>query len=356
MLLSTALSLLLLGSTVEWQLISNERPVSNQEVVLVNSRAEGMGRGKTNAKGVVRFEVDAETNPFVFAGTVYEDVAYLSPAVSTKSKPTQPHRFEVYPSTLSKESLEIFDASIYFEVRGKDLIVHQSFWVKNSSGSSVRSAENDAVFSFMVPNSAFDFRYGEGFQRGEVENQGNSVLIKRPLYPGDSYFSFQYSVDSPRWSLELAQSFSLPVRNLSLLSNSSNIRFNDPKIESSFEKFYAGELRRVYLSKPDSSEFTVQLSGLPLNIPWTWWFPLALSIALLFSLLIPQNESKRTEASKDFKDLIEEWTYLHRLYESSSLDEKTYRLRKLDLVEQLLPFFDKDFYETHKSSLQEKSV
>jgi hypothetical protein len=351
MIVALSLPVLLFGFFVQWELTSENQPIARHEVVLINSKGEGIDRAITDNKGVVRFNIDQEANPVVFAATAFQEVAYISKGISTKTSGSGPHSFVVFPSTVSKNALKISELSIFFEILGKELIVHQNFWIENTSQNSVRASPEDGVFQFTVPSRAFDFRYGDGFQRGEVENRGNTVVVKSALYPGFTYFSFRYSVDSPRWSLSLPQRFSLPVERLSLLSNRPQIRFQEPQLSEAFEKFYAGDRRRVFVGSPGTSDFDVRLSRLPLNIPWTWWFPLALSSLMLLLALLPHQRESSATTSRALDDLLEEWIYLQRLHETNHIDERDYRLRKVDLVEQLLPYFDRELYENQRSSV-----
>lgn len=351
MLLSLFVSLILTSRNVSVEISSPDKKIQNQEVVLIKLEQEPkpIGNAKTNSKGVAKIQADFNDSDRIAAYTEFEGLSYFSDLFPASQLPKTGLKIEVFYSKASDPAVIVSEFQMLLKRNEAMLDIEESFVIDNPTQSTIvgqKEHPEDApeIFRFSIPKSAFNLSYGQGFRRGEVQIDGNDIVVQSPLMPGKSYYSIYYSIDRPHYSASLERKFSLPVGRIELALNDPRMKINSPAVESNGRRLFDNQNLYLFTSAGvDDGTFTIEVSGLPWNIPLSWWLPFALFICALVLLQFGgalkevSTESKTDEA--DRKKLLLELKKLERLDESKMISKSEYFERKLKLLQKISHFY-----------------
>lgn len=351
MLLSLFVSLILTSRTVQVEVRTPDKKIEKHEVVLIKLEQEPkpIGNAKTNSKGIATIKADFSDNDRIAAYTEFEGLSYFSDLYPASQLPKSGLKIKVFYSKASDPAVVVSEFQMLLKRNEAMLDVEESFVIDNPTQSTIvgeKEHPEDApeIFRFSIPKSAFNLSYGQGFRRGEVQIDGNDIVVQSPLMPGKSYYSIYYSIDRPHHSASLERKFSLPIDRIELALNDSRMKINSPAVASNGLRLFDNQNLYLFTSPGvRDGMFTVEVSGLPWNIPLSWWLPFALFICALILLQFGgglkevSTESKADETER--KKLLLELKKLERLDESKMISKSEYFERKLKILQKISHFY-----------------
>lgn len=347
-----ALGSLLIGLSIEFQVLSNKDPLPGQDVQLqrlVGGQLSFVASGVSGETGRIRFEIEQEENLAAryFATTSYQGQNFYSPAVVPEQFQAGPFPLQVFRPKASSEGLFIKELQKSFRVVGKQLIVEESLLVSNPTDyllTGERTPEGREVFRIPVPRGIFNWFRLYGLD-DNFRIDGNDLVITKALSPGDHFFSYGYRVVEPRIRFDASRDFRLPIERLRVSVNHSRMKINsDFELLSQGRSFYRNEWVQNYqVQTPPSftGRLSLSVSGLSWNIPLSWWLPLfGLLLCILFAVGA-QNfiRTRLTDDRRSLEPLLQELNDLDRLLEEKMIDRREYRSRRFQILQKLVPLY-----------------
>ncbi len=346
-----SLGLLIFAAELEVNAKIGNQALKGQKLRLVElsqGDAEPVLDVTSSDQGKARFKFNPKNDRAYVVFTLYEGEPYSTEIVPGSKLPQKALVLQVYERTESLEDLSIENVS--FAIRSVEgrLEIEESFNVLNSGSKTVASTPGPKaeVLRLRLPKKIFNLRYGQGFDEEHTRVEGNDLIITKSVRPGSHYFSLNYEIDQPRISVEFDRSFSRPVNSVEVFLNEEALKLSGLEFVTTGEKFYSAEMGRVFTAqlKPPATEFSFKVSGLPANIPWTWWLPYVLLAVYLIALMSVKSlkapQSSLIEQKK--RDLLMELKQIQILREKNLMDTREYEHKKLLILEQLVPHYSQD--------------
>lgn len=214
---SGLLFLLIATKTIHFEVHLGNNLASQVEVQLLNlgQEVKPIETKKTDTRGRVSFSVDPKKYPQVVGFREESGLSYFSDLIPVAQASAHPYPIRTYSSIAHSPDLKIRTLSLGIDERPTDLFIEETIEVYNPtqftiSGGDPKNEENPEVFRFSLPTGTFNLMYGKGFQRDEVQINGNDILVLSPLTPGRHLFSLQYSLEPAHFSKEVQIQFSIP--------------------------------------------------------------------------------------------------------------------------------------------------
>lgn len=353
MFLTLLLSSLLTSSSVEAELILGEEPLADHQVYLLalsSGKAEEIERKKTNQNGRVKFQLPEENqNERYSIVTSIDGLAYYSEIFSPSRPMKKLYRIQTYPTAEQLDEVFVSELSIMIIKQGVELSIEESFVINNPTSKTLRgqriagSEGQYEAFRFSIPSQAFNLRYGFGFEQGSIGYDGDSVLQKKPVYPGRTYHSLSYELDKPRISVDLGREFSIPVKKLSIASNDSDLRLKGVPLQAKGQRLFRGESLYLYEAQLDGQkQIDLVLAGLPLNLPLSWFVPVLGVLFIIFSLSLKSASQPHSPGELNMNkksELLKELALVKQLKERGLIDASEFQRRKLDLLKMLSIYY-----------------
>jgi len=345
--------------SVDARVVLEGKPLPNQPVLLVSlggGEARRISEGRTNSSGLAKLELEQSSTSRTFAiATYFEEVPYFGPVFSVDRIPTEPLEIEVFRSLSSSPEVRIRSWQTLVWSRSPNVVIEESFSVLNPTDKVISgelTGEAREVFRISIPRHAFQLAFGEGFQRDALRYEGNEVVIEAPLFPGETYFSMQYSLDKVRYSTSLDKKVSIPVDRIEVASNDSRLRYS-MALAATGSRVYRDEVIHLFEKNLDPAQksWSLSISGFPLNIPVSWFLPLVFLplIALGFFIDRAQGQGRHSELSEERKlekrKLLEDLLVTLKMYQQGLLDGREYQMKRLRLIQSL-----SELYPQSKSS------
>lgn len=303
---------------------------------------------RTNSRGRVRFDIPSSETPKRFvASTLFDNETYFSPVISSESQENLNFPLQVFEARASQEGLVIKNLSIAARYLNQQLIIEESYTVENRSSYLLRGLplpEGPSLFQIQVPEGIFRWMPLFGFAQNDFRADGNTLHISKPLQPGEHFFAYSYVVDNPHIEFELSRDFDIPIESVELSTNSQEMGFDwfGQALPTASSKFYRNEWLQLYEAPaPSSGSLQLQLTGLPWNIPWSWWLPLiGLGLFLAISFLAQsQMRGNLRQSSLNRQEFLAELNKLEFLRSQRLIDQKEYRSRKISTLQKLVPLY-----------------
>lgn len=322
------------------------KPVAGQSVELYGVEGEEQKLHlvrKTDTSGTVTFQIPENKNLQLIVRTVYEDISYFSNVLSAALLPKEAVPLVIYKTAETSEKLQVADLRIFLSELDEGLRVEQSMIFDNSSEFTVvgpKNAQQPEVIRFALPPSAYDLRFGEGFEEKETRIEGNDIVITRPLPPGITSFSLAYSVERTGLSYAFTQKFSVPVFNVSVASTMQRLKFDGLSFKETGSQFYNGVLLKpLQASDLHQKEVRFQIRGFPLPIRAVQTLPAVFFLLLLIlTFLFMRRPLQKIDIGSRQK-LLEELLLLRKLKQKDLITEAAYQKKRLRVLEKLLPYY-----------------
>jgi len=350
MILGFVLATFLTGAQIEVIAKVGDQPLGGQLlrlVQVVQGEADGLKEVRTNPAGKARFDFQAkkasEDSAYVVI-TFVDGEVYSTSVFSSASPPKTPLLLQTFKSSNEIAALRISSVAYAFKQsdEGK-LQVEESFTVENPTQNTI-SPEDPKVSTFKLdlPAQVFNFSYGAGFSEDTTKVEGNQIAVSTRLRPGSHYFSMTYEIDKARHSYSFKKNYSLPVDRVEAFLNHPSLGLPGFIAEKE-QKFYQGGWGRLFYQPLEGQKtFSLKLTGLPLNIPWSWWMPFVILTLLgLGALGLKRIPSQETNSiPEDKKDLLAAVKSLRKLRGKNLISPKEYENKKLMLLELLVPHYE----------------
>ncbi|MDB5037576.1 MAG: hypothetical protein JWQ35_1104 [Bacteriovoracaceae bacterium] len=351
MILSSLLLSFLIGANVQVEIELNNTPVAKQKVELFGFREGDQLLNKeqnTDSAGHTQFAIDTKSDMNMVIRSIYEGVQYFSQPFSAAYPPTKPIEIKVYKTVKSDEHIGIKDLRLFLSTDKEDLKIDEEILVENRSQFTVKGVETEQggnigseVLRIGLPSGTHDLKFGQGFEEKETRFDGNDIVTSHPLIPGFTRFSIQYSVERSAMSAELSRKFSLPIKQLSLATDSHEMKLSGLPFIRGADKFFAGKMDPTYtVDLHGEREFKLSIHGLPLKIRSSQILPFILFFILLL-LMLPLLKKASPELSEENKKaLLKKIVLIKRMREKSLIDESEFQARRLKILERLIPFYE----------------
>lgn len=327
-----------------------DKPLAGQLlrlVEVVQGKADGVKEERTNAQGKARFDFTikkgSEESAYVVV-TFVDGEAYTTGVFNSARLPKVPLVLQTFENSNEVSKLSISSVSYAFKLNeANQLEVEESFTVENPTQKTISSSDPKvAILKLDLPAQVFNFRYGDGFSEDTTQVEGNQIVVSTNFRPGSHYFSMNYEIDKARLSYSFKKNYSLPVQRVEAFLNHESLGlpgFN----EEADRKFYQETWGRLFFKDlKGEKSFSLKLTGLPLNVPWSWWMPFVLLICLGIGVLalnrIRNQESSETPQNK--RDLLMALKSLKQVRAKNLISTKEYENKKLMLLELLVPHYE----------------
>jgi|GEM_PF-4324109 len=340
-----------IGSLLQTKVLLINKPLAHQKMILLSvdsNQPKQVASKISDSKGMTRFRVENQKDHTLVVVTSYKGLTYFSDLFSGNQVPKAVLPIVVYPTKEADKRVHVRELNLSFEQRGALLNVDESFVIDNPThfsivGKKMEDSDKNEVFRFGLPNSAYALRYGTGFQREAVSFDGYDVVITGPLAPGRNYFSLHYSVDKPRLRLKVPVHFSLPISKVEISTNKAALRPTGLNFKSAGKKLF--ENQDIYLFQADANHeksFSLKISGLPLNVPFTWWLPLFSLLILALTLFVPRKlhlSSVVPPSANEKKKLLSDLRLLERMRKREMITSSEYQMKRLRLIQRLSAYY-----------------
>ena len=316
-------------------------------VEVVQGKADGIREERTNAQGKARFEFvtrkGSTENAYVIV-TFVDGEAYTTAVFNVARLPKAPLLLQAYEKSHDVSALSISSVSYAFKLsEAGQLEIEEGFTVENPTDKTISTEDPKAeILKLDLPAQVFNFRYGEGFSEDTTHVDGNQIVVSTTFRPGSHYFSMNYEIDKARYSYSFKKSFSFPIQRVEAFLNDDALELPDFNTEE-VKKFYQESWGRLlYKDINGAKSFSLKLTGLPLNIPWSWWMPFILLIGLGLGLMSLNRIRSQENAGipQNKRDLLLALRSLRQVRGKNLISPKEYENKKLMLLELLVPHYE----------------
>ena len=153
---------------------------------------------------------DPARNDVFFASIRHNGVLYFGPAITTPAQLDSVYEIRAYDTLLAPAGgmeVPLQSRSIFFEPDSAGWRVTDLFQLRNDEARTLVSREGGRVWSHPLPAEARNVTAGDGeLAFDAIRYDGEEVVVRAALPPGERLFVVRYRVDSPELDIPVAES------------------------------------------------------------------------------------------------------------------------------------------------------